>query len=154
MYLAKGSFSLHQSNTWCHLPEGLNKLLCQHFTSQSLGKFENVNILHRLVYFVQPWGGGRTFFEISSSEYCCSQWRQLYNVEQINQRQKWMKTDGLSWISCRSRALTGKSSGSGCLWADGDSDQRWEIRRWYWLKVKIDLIWNNIVLRGEAERPQ
>lgn len=37
--------------------------------------------------------------------------------------------------------------------ADGDSDQSWKIRGWYWLEVKIALIWNNITFKEEPTVP-
>lgn len=102
-------------------------------------------------------GVDRHFLEISSSEYCCSQWRQLYNVsaggtnksetEMNEKRTEWEQQEGLSEISCQSQALTEKVKR---LWADGDSDQRWEIRPWYCLKVKRDVMWNNFAFK-EAE---
>lgn len=79
-------------------------------------------------------------------------------VEQISQRRKWMRTEwnqssGKVWARSPVRAerRQRKSSSSGFLRADGDSDQRREIRRWYRLKVKIDLIWNNSRFKDEAD---
>lgn len=78
------------------------------------------------------------------------------NGRRTKYEKKWIdEWDLLSELSARKEKSSGCQSprADGRHSADGDSDQSWEIRRWYWLGAKIALIWNNITFKKELSVP-